>query len=209
MTTKELIISTAKKLFYNDGFHQTTARVLAKECGLVHSNLFYHFDSMNDIAFQIMKEFVEASRKIVVDLSSNLTPIELYISYTIVDIYYMYYDQKFANLCYEIPNILSDAIYENAANEIFPELNKTLNINDPHQIYAYLDMQAVISTQIKTLSIVKEKNLPLNIFQVTEYILQLKKRIWDIDEEAFHAAKKRAETLVKKVDYSKLNIFTG
>lgn len=207
MNTKELIVVTAKKLFYNNGFHQTTARALAKECGIVHSNLFYHFDSMNDIAFQIMKEFVETSRKIVLDLSDDLSPIELYISYTIVGIYYSHYDHKFANLCFEIPEILSDAIYENAANEIFPELNMAIDSDDPQRIYAYLNMQAVISTQIQTSAMVKEKNLHLNIFQIIEYILQLKKRIWNIDDEVFHEARRRAEVIVKKVDYSKLNIF--
>lgn len=207
MNTKELIVVTAKELFYNNGFHQTTARALAKECGIVHSNLFYHFDSMNDIAFQIMKEFVETSRKTVLDLSDNLSPIELYISYTIVGIYYSDYDPKFANLCFEIPEIFSDAIYENAANEIFPELNMAIDSDDPQRIFAYLDMRAVISTQIQTSAMVKEKKLRLNTLQVIEYILQLKKRIWNIDDDVFQQARSRAEEIVKKVDYSKLNIF--
>lgn len=207
MSTKDLIFKTAKKLFYDNGFHQTTARALAKECGIVHSNLFYHFDSMNDIAFQIMQEFIETSRKVVLEMNDQLSPIELYISYTIVEIYYMNYDHKFAELCYEIPEILSDAIYENAAREIFPELHSAIVSNDTKAIYNYLDLQAVITTQIKVSSIVKQKNLHLNMNQVVEYILQLKKRIWDIDDETFLKAKERAAMIVKKIDYSRLNIF--
>ncbi|MEA4806756.1 TetR/AcrR family transcriptional regulator [Acetobacterium wieringae] len=207
MNTKDLIFHTAKRLFYNNGFHDTTARALAKACGIVHSNLFYHYDSMNDIALQIMQEFVETSRKIVLECEDDLTPIELYISYTIVDIYYMYYDRKFAELCFEIPEILSDAIYDNAVKEIFPELNLASGSEDKQRIYAYLDLQAVITTQIKTTSLVKNRNLNLNINQVIEYILQLKKRIWNIDDKTFNHARQRSEQIVRAVDYSKLNIF--
>lgn len=207
MDTKEEILKVAKKKFYNDGFHATTARSIAKECGIVHSNLFYHYSSMNDIAFVIMQEFVETSRQAVLSHSKNLTPIELYIAYTIVDIYYMYYDKKFADLCFEIPEVLSDAIYRNAINEIFPDLSLALEGGNSQNIYSYLDFQAVITTQIRTTYLVKTKNLDLNINEVVNYILQLKKRIWDIDDKTFEKAVAHSTNVVKKVDYEELNIF--
>ncbi|WKY45145.1 TetR/AcrR family transcriptional regulator [Eubacteriaceae bacterium ES2] len=207
MDTKEEILKVAKKKFYTDGFHATTARSIARECGIVHSNLFYHYSSMNDIALVIMQEFVETSRQAVLSHSKNLTPIELYIAYTIVDIYYMYYDKKFADLCFEIPEILSDAVYRNAIEEIFPDLNLALEDDNSENIFAYLDFQAVITTQIRTIFLVKKKNLKLNIKEVVNYILELKRRIWDIDDDTFEKAIAHSTNVVKKVNYEELNIF--
>lgn len=207
MDTKEEILKIAKRKFYNDGFHATTARSIAKECGIVHSNLFYHYASMNDIALHIMREFVETSRLAVLSHAKNLSPIELYIAYTIIEINYMYYDKKFANLCFEIPGILGDAIYQNAIDEIFPDLSMALEDGDSQSIYAYLDLQAVITTQIRTTCLVKTKNLDLNINEVVDYILQLKKRIWGIDDDTFAKAIAHSTSVVKKINYEELNIF--
>ncbi|WKY46795.1 TetR/AcrR family transcriptional regulator [Eubacteriaceae bacterium ES3] len=209
MDTKSLILKVAKKKFYNDGFHATTARSIAKECGIVHSNLFYHYNSMNEIALIIMQEFVEKSRTTVLKHGEDLSPTELYIAYTIVGIYYLYYDQKFAELCFEIPDIFSDAIYTNAVKEIFIDLNLSSECKDKHEIYAYLDLQAVINTQIRTTYLVKKRNLNLNIDQVVNYVLELKKRIWNIDEKTFKQAVTRSKSIVRKINYEELNIFTN
>lgn len=208
MTTEERIIQTAKKVFYTNGFQKTTARMLAKECGIDHSSMYYYFNTMNDIAYKIMQEVVEITRKVVWDLNENFSPIELYIAYSLVGINHIHKDKKFADFCFELPELLSDAIYEYLAKEIFPELNIEAKISGNQKVYDYLNMHAIIKSEINALDLIKRKELPLNPEEATEYIMLIKKRIMNIDDDLFYKAKTKAEELEKKVDYSKLNIFT-
>jgi hypothetical protein len=50
ISTKQLIEQEAIKLFYNDGYSKTTLRKIAENCNIVHSGIFNHYKSKNELA---------------------------------------------------------------------------------------------------------------------------------------------------------------
>lgn len=208
MTTEEMILKTAKRLFYENGFQETTARKLAEECGLVHSTIFYHLESMQNIAFKVMQEYVANSRKVLFDAATHLTPLESFIAYTLAGMRYVHEDAKFENLFRQIPDIFGDAVYENAATEIFPALQQEeVNINDINSVYNYLNMHTLIKSEIGVYELVKSKNLNLNFEQLMDYILLIKKRLMAINDNDFDTARKNAQIVANSIDTRKFNIF--
>lgn len=72
MTTKEKILKAALQLFNKHGISSITVRDIAKEIGISHGNLCYHYPATNDI---IQALYDELSRK-VNDLLDKLEPNE-------------------------------------------------------------------------------------------------------------------------------------
>lgn len=56
MTTKEKILKTALRLFNRDGISRVTVRDIAKEMGISHGNLCYHFANTNDIIMALYED---------------------------------------------------------------------------------------------------------------------------------------------------------
>ncbi|RLJ71610.1 TetR family transcriptional regulator [Hydrogenivirga caldilitoris] len=57
--TKRSIILTAKKLFVEKGYFNTSMRDIAKEAGVSTGALYHHFESKEEIAGEIYRETVE------------------------------------------------------------------------------------------------------------------------------------------------------
>lgn len=53
--TKQLILSTANQLFYQQGFAKTSLNDIVKLTGLSKGNITYHFKSKKDILFGVVK----------------------------------------------------------------------------------------------------------------------------------------------------------
>lgn len=60
MKTKEKILSTALKLFNEEGVDQVTPRRIASEMGISHGNLRYHFSRKEDILYALYMQLVAA-----------------------------------------------------------------------------------------------------------------------------------------------------
>ncbi len=58
MTTKEKILEEALKLFNENGTDKVTVRHIAKEMGISHGNLCYHFPNTDDIIYKLYENLV-------------------------------------------------------------------------------------------------------------------------------------------------------
>jgi len=52
---------SAKKLFYEKGYHATSLKDLAKETGITTSNIYYYFESKEELLVQIYQLELEES----------------------------------------------------------------------------------------------------------------------------------------------------
>lgn len=71
--TKNLIMQTAGKLFYEKGYHATTVREIALVSGLSLSRLNYHFAGKDAVAATICKQFLKSLDEQVVSHVFPLT----------------------------------------------------------------------------------------------------------------------------------------
>ncbi|MEN0048812.1 MAG: TetR/AcrR family transcriptional regulator [Bacteroidota bacterium] len=60
--TKEKILSTAHRLFNEQGVANVSLRKIAEEMGISHSNLIYHFKSKNEIIEQLHLQILAAAQ---------------------------------------------------------------------------------------------------------------------------------------------------
>ena len=58
MTTKEKILEGALQLFNENGTDKVTVRHIAKEVGISHGNLCYHFPNTDDIIYKLYENLV-------------------------------------------------------------------------------------------------------------------------------------------------------
>jgi len=65
--TREKILNSAKKLFYENGFARVTLQQIAKEAGIRQSLLYYYFEGKDTIATEIFLEFNVTHDKMIVD----------------------------------------------------------------------------------------------------------------------------------------------
>ena len=66
MTTKELILNTAKEMIAEVGFHRTTTASLAKQANISEGTINRHFESKEDILLQILRDLEEAYSRFIV-----------------------------------------------------------------------------------------------------------------------------------------------
>ena len=59
MNTREKILEAALKLFNEKGTETVTVRHIAKEIGISHGNLCYHFPNTDEIIFKLYENLVE------------------------------------------------------------------------------------------------------------------------------------------------------
>lgn len=92
MTTKERISDAALGVFNRKGTEQVTLRELAKEVGISHGNLCYHFPSTDDIAQHLYFALVaELDGEIQRMQSRSQNPAEIFTgSWAIFNLLYKY-----------------------------------------------------------------------------------------------------------------------
>lgn len=65
VTTRKDIVSAAQKLFYENGFHETSQQAI---CSMAHVNrgtIYYHFKTKEEIRYEVLWNFTMANRQIV------------------------------------------------------------------------------------------------------------------------------------------------
>ena len=60
--TREKILEVARNLFNEHGVADISLRRIAKEMGISHSNLIYHFKTKNDIIFQLHSDILNSAK---------------------------------------------------------------------------------------------------------------------------------------------------
>ena len=66
--SKELIISSAEKLFLEKGFDKVSMRDISEEAKLSKGAIYHHYKSKDEIIKEIINKYVELQRSILVDL---------------------------------------------------------------------------------------------------------------------------------------------
>ncbi|MCL2151223.1 MAG: TetR/AcrR family transcriptional regulator [Coriobacteriia bacterium] len=61
--TKSRIITAAAKLFFENGYEQTTLRQIAKQVGMTHVSILKHFDSKLELATQTINDYLNGLRR--------------------------------------------------------------------------------------------------------------------------------------------------
>lgn len=62
LETKEKVYTTAKKLFYENGFVKTTLAEIARESGANKAMVSYYFGNKNNLALEVYNEYMVAMR---------------------------------------------------------------------------------------------------------------------------------------------------
>lgn len=68
MSTKEIILNTAKQLISEVGFHRTTTALLAKRANISEGTIYRHFESKDDILVHILKELDSKYNELMLSL---------------------------------------------------------------------------------------------------------------------------------------------
>ncbi|MFP4091071.1 MAG: TetR/AcrR family transcriptional regulator [Cyclobacteriaceae bacterium] len=72
--SKEKILFTAMQLFARHGFHKTPAALIAREAGISHGLMFYHFGSKEGLLKEIIEYCIQKINNII-DVSPQDQPI--------------------------------------------------------------------------------------------------------------------------------------
>jgi AcrR family transcriptional regulator len=79
--TKDRILATSLHLFNEQGVDTLTVRDIAKEVGISHGNLCYHFANVEEIVFRLYENLVEELDVVIEEVqSSDITLTTLYQS---------------------------------------------------------------------------------------------------------------------------------
>ncbi len=70
-TKKETILSTAARLFAQQGFEDTTTLQIANEAGVTEPLLYYHFQGKEEIFSIVIRDFFTQYRKLIDGLSKK------------------------------------------------------------------------------------------------------------------------------------------
>lgn len=75
---KALIMNKAGRLFWNKGYENTTMKDIAKACGFEAANIYYYFNSKEQILFEVIKEEVSTTLSSIIKLETDneTSPIE-------------------------------------------------------------------------------------------------------------------------------------
>jgi AcrR family transcriptional regulator len=76
-TTRKRIFDTAARLFAVRGYGRTSIRDLTQALGLQKSSLYHHFESKEDLLYQLVGEFMDEALVFIEDLGrQNIPPLE-------------------------------------------------------------------------------------------------------------------------------------
>lgn len=107
--TKEKILKTALHLYNRKGVGNTSIRQLAKEVGISHSNLSYHYPTQEHLLLALHDLLLQKATDLHTDLLQNESPLESLYETTKAG-FYVVYDFRFFFLelhyiCQSFPRI--------------------------------------------------------------------------------------------------------
>jgi AcrR family transcriptional regulator len=109
MTTKEKILATALKLLNKNGFKSVTIRHVAKEMGISHGNLGYHYPNMEVIVHELYLALVNKMNAEINSLKNPAINLKLIFETNII-VFNNFYDYRFlfldfVEICRSIPSV--------------------------------------------------------------------------------------------------------
>ena len=124
--SKELIISSAEKLFFEKGFDKVSMRDISEEAKLSKGAIYHHYKSKDEIIKEIINKYVELQRSIMFDLIHKTDGYRgrekiIYLLDNIVDMV----ENKFKNLD------LDEYQYIKSPDMIYMYLKNNINYDAP------------------------------------------------------------------------------
>ncbi|KPU42814.1 HTH-type transcriptional repressor KstR2 [Oxobacter pfennigii] len=110
---KQKILEVSRKLFYEEGYGNTTVRQIAEAAGVSTSVLFHYFKNKRDVLVHIVREFRDNRRKVVELVGDDLSQFEKRILRLKLILYPMLNDHKLLRLHVDEIN---EKIIENTGN---------------------------------------------------------------------------------------------
>lgn len=109
MTTKEKILATSLNLLNKEGFKDITIRHVAKEMGISHGNLGYHYQNMEVIVNELYLSLVTKMNNEVNSLKNNTVSLKMIYETNLIvfnnfnEFRFLFLD--FVEICRAIPSI--------------------------------------------------------------------------------------------------------
>lgn len=213
LQTKEKILTSAKKLFYLNGFNKTSMKDIASDAGIRQSLLYYYFNNKNKIATEIYTNFNRAHDNLIVD---EIKRRNINISKTIERSVYV---ASYFRLCLLKPNLAAfiaevdeielqykDVFIYNAYRAIIDDNPSALNETP----YEFIIIQNIgINTlmfRLFTTNQIKATVDEIVRFKVTHLLKSLsieKRKIYELVEEVFKLEK---EIQVELIDFFEVKL---
>lgn len=86
MTVKERIVRAAVRLFAEKGFEATTVREIVEEAGVTKGGLYHHFESKDDLLFEIYTAMLRRQTRRMVTIAESDLPLPERLHAIIVDV---------------------------------------------------------------------------------------------------------------------------
>lgn len=204
---KEQIINTAKHYFYNEGYEKTTIRKIAKDLGIYHSNILYHFKNKEEILRYIYKELYKKSIESITEIKSDLNNTELIVSSMYVTSYSLSFNKKFRRLYFESSDIIVEVLYTEYAKEYYPRIEHSSINFLSFENRDLVDLAVMVNAEKTVFTLHENNGKRINFKDLMDYKINLFGKLREIDGEIYEHTKKNAELIARKIDYSRLNIF--
>lgn len=201
---KEDIIHTAKTFFYNEGYEETTIRLIAKKLGIYHSNILYYFKNKDSILKIIFEEYYAKMLELIYEINDNLPPTELILCTISTGINFSRYNKKFQLLYYKSTDIIIE-ILQQYALEYYPRLKEESSSIMKSHYLIYLAMLIHAEKEMHKLDTNPE--FKINFSSTHQMTFDLFANVLELNKEDYNNAKQTAVSIARVIDYSKLNIF--
>lgn len=97
LDTKEKILKTAKKLFYEKGYDNTTFKEISTISGINQGLIVYHYKTKANLAAAVFREYIKTSMKKIEDCFPDVDNLTLYFINDYVYFRLIYEDVSFRN----------------------------------------------------------------------------------------------------------------
>ncbi|MBF7095613.1 TetR/AcrR family transcriptional regulator [Alkalibacter mobilis] len=206
---KESILNEAKNLFYENGYEKTTARMIAKEVSMHHSNIFYYFTNKRAILKEIFRNYFKCLHDQVMNLKIELPDTEILLFYVYIVLKNIQIDEKFKRLFYESTDVVIEVLFEDFIVHLYPKIDSKADEqkSEIKQKEYFMDLVVILSSEKQLEYYRRNKIFEISDDEVRDYYSRLNLKLLNIDEDTIEKSLKNIDKYVNKIDFSKLNIF--
>ncbi|MEQ1554605.1 MAG: TetR/AcrR family transcriptional regulator [Ferruginibacter sp.] len=158
MQTKDRIVETASKLFYEQGYNSTGINQVIKEAGVAKASLYAHFSSKEELLKEYLQKTAITTNQILQQITHDKqTPKEKVLG--VFDFLTQFSNQTCFNGCH-FQNVLAEVSSENIEvksiirnqknriRQLFVEILKPLNKEELADEFYILFEGAIISSKV-------------------------------------------------------------
>ena len=130
--TKDIIISSAKKLFYIHGFKNVSLNQICKEANCKLGTLTYYFKKKDDLIRYLYNDYMDRVESYIIENSGSMDSAEAYIHMIMFYYFNIYRDAGTRNFHFEILNQSSmNPIFNDSKALIMPIIeHSSLSLDD-------------------------------------------------------------------------------